>query len=202
MQAKDKVFVLKKVKYGEADLIVQCLNSKGERVNFIARSALKSKKRFGGGVLEPTHYIHVSYEQKKQSYEESPLYTLQEAHVIEDFQKIRIDYDRLQVALHFVQVIGAVAKEGAIHSQELFNLLGNSLRAAETSENLEALRLHFEVKLLASMGVLHIENLEQVLLHIPIAQHAAMPLDQQEKSRVRGKLKMAFQEILPHFSQA
>ena len=81
MQVKNKVFILRKTRYGDHDLILNCLTPEGARVSFFARSALRSKKRFGGGVLEPTHYVHVLYDDKG----DGKINTLKEASLIQDF---------------------------------------------------------------------------------------------------------------------
>ena len=62
-QAQNRFIILKKMKYGESDLILHAISMQGEKLSFIARGALKSKKRFGGGVLEPTHFVSFTYKQ-------------------------------------------------------------------------------------------------------------------------------------------
>ena len=64
----ERLFILKVVKYGEADLLVFGLNSMGAKVPLFAKAALKSKKRFGGGVLESTHYIEATYNNTSRSF--------------------------------------------------------------------------------------------------------------------------------------
>ncbi|MEK7357972.1 MAG: DNA repair protein RecO, partial [Bdellovibrionota bacterium] len=118
MQVKDKVFILRKTRYGDNDLILNCLTPSGARISLFARSALRSKKRFGGGVLEPTHYVHVLYEDKSGSRTEHPLHTLKEASLIEDFPGLRSDYARIELALHFVRLVSEVVKEGEIDSSD------------------------------------------------------------------------------------
>ncbi len=199
MQVKEKVFILKKTRYGDADLILNCLTPKGARISLYARSALKSKKRFGGGVLEPTHYIHALYEDKSsRSHSENPLHTLKEASLIEGFQGLRTDYSRIETALYFVQLISDVVKEGEVDSADLFNLLGNTLRAAESSHHLDWLRTQFEVKLLANQGVLPVEEEEHLLLRAPIADHESLRLVDAEWSRVRGRIRTVMAEYLRH----
>lgn len=198
MQVKDKVFILKKTRFGDSDLILNCLSAKGARIGLFARSALKSKKRFGGGVLEPTHYVHVLYEDKSgTSSAENPLQTLKEASLINDFPGLRSDYSRIETGLHFVRLINSVVKEGEVDSADLFNLLGNSLKAAETSEHLDRLRTHFEAKLLANQGMLPVEEPEdEILMRAPIAEHARLPLDERAWSRARSRVKRILQEYL------
>lgn len=197
MQVKEKVFVLRKTRYGDADLILNCLTSKGSRISFLARSALKSKKRFGGGVLEPTHYIHALYEDKGgSSPAEQPLHTLKEASLIQGFDGLRNDYSRIEAALYVVKLIAEVVKEGDVDSADLFNLLGNTLRAAETSSRLDFLRIHFEVKLLANQGVLPLEPEEEILLRLPISEHEHLPLSETQTSLLRGRVKRVLNEYL------
>lgn len=197
MQVKDRVFILKKTRYGDADLILNCLSAKGARLNLFARSALKSKKRFGGGVLEPTHYVHVLYEDKGNSSGENTLQTLKEASLINDFPGLRSDYTRIETGLHFVRLINSVVKEGQVDSIDLFNLLGNALKAAETSDHLDRLHIHFEAKLLANQGMLPIEGPEdEILMRSPISEHARLPLDERAWGRARGRVKRLLEEYL------
>ncbi|MCM2280603.1 MAG: DNA repair protein RecO [Bdellovibrionaceae bacterium] len=178
MQVKDRVFILKKVRYGDADLILHVLNAQGARLNLFARSALKSKKRFGGGVLEPTHFVSVIYEDRQgKAQGEGSLHTLKEASLIEAFDLLRTDYSRLEAALQFVQLVHDVSHEGEVHAGEIFNLLGNALKAAETTADLEKLKIHFEVKVLAHHGVLPVDADAAALLRAPIVAHDSIELD-------------------------
>src|SRR3954468_21753819 len=111
MQVKEKAIVLRTTRYAEHDLIVQVITSKGAKLNLFARSALKSKKRFGGGVLEPTHYIHVLYEDRSSNQN---LHTLKEASLIEDFPGLRTAYSRIEAGLYFVKLVSEIVKEGEV----------------------------------------------------------------------------------------
>jgi len=170
MIQKEKILVLRTFKHGESDLVVHGLNPLGARMNFFARGGLKSRKRFAGGILEPTHYIEVTYK-VGNSNEGDPLHTLQEAHLIREFPKLRTDYTRLETALHLLKVVHKLGQQGVIDSPDLFNLLGNALAAAETSPDLERLKVHFEVKLLAAQGVLPHDDDFTPWLKATLAQH-------------------------------
>lgn len=196
MQVKNKVFILRTTRYGDNDLILNCLTPEGARVSLFARSALKSKKRFGGGVLEPTHYVHVLYEDKTSGQNQQRLHTLKEASLIQDFPGLRTDYARIETALYFVKLVSDIVKEGEIDSAEIFNLLGNTLKAAETSRHLDWLRTHFEVKLLAQQGVLEHEPAEQTLLALPISAHETAALDEIDWLGLRSRVKRVLQEYL------
>ncbi len=172
MNAQTRGIVLKTTRYGEADLIVSILTAEGARLQLFARSALKSKKRFGGGILEPTRYIQVSYEDRRSRMGgESDLHTLREANMVEAFEGLRTDYSRLELALALVQSVYSIVRQGDAGSPEIFNLLGNALRAAQTSKELTRLRVHFDIRLLASQGVLEIEGEAAQLAALSIGSH-------------------------------
>lgn len=153
-QNQNRFIILRKIKYGEADLILHALSMTGEKLSFMARGALRSKKRFGGGVLEPTHFVALTY---KSANEEGKLNVLQEATLINDFAKIRADYDRLEFALHVLDCVGKVSQEGDQHSEGLFNLLGHTLRATETTQDILVLKMHFYLRFMLQQGVVNAE---------------------------------------------
>lgn len=143
------------MKYGEADLIIHALSQAGAKKSFIARAALKSKKRFGGGILEPTHYVLLSYKQGKS---EDALNVLNEAVLIDDFKDVRADFDKLEFALFMLNCAYHVSQEGDADSHFLFNLLGHSLRKIGQTNNLQRFKLHFCLKFLFQQGVISMEE--------------------------------------------
>lgn len=160
MSLSGKGFVLRAFKHAESDLIVHTLSSEGRKLKLFARSALKSRKRFGGGVLEPTHYISF---QCREGTEEK-LGQLVEANLLEGFEALRQSYDKVQLALHFVGLIDRLGLEGAQDGRPLFDLLGNALTGLCVARDLVALRTQFELKLLHCQGVLPtIEGAEELL---------------------------------------
>ncbi len=155
IQKQDRFIILRKIKYGEADLIIHALGSNGAKTSFMARGALKSKKRFGGGILEPLHFVTLNYKDQADS---TKMKTLNEAILIDDFKNIREDFDRLEVALFMLKCVAHVSLEGDVNSDFLFNLTGHSLRAVSQSTDLLILKLHFCLKLLYQQGVISIES--------------------------------------------
>ncbi len=153
-QGKDRFIILRKMKYGEADLILHALSVNGEKLSFIARGALRSKKRFGGGVLEPSHFVTLTY---KPGGGEGKLNVLQEATLVNDFAGIRADYDKLEFALHVLECVSKVSQEGDQHSDFLFNLLGHTLRATETAKDILILKMHFYLRFMLQQGVIDAE---------------------------------------------
>ena len=138
------------MKYSEADLILHAISPVGEKLSFLARGALKSKKRFGGGVLEPSHFVQFTYKQAS----EGKINTLNEATLLNDFKRIRQDYDHLEFALQVLECISRVSQEGDKNSEALFNLLGNTLKAVENTQDVMLLRMHFYLKFMMQQGVL------------------------------------------------
>lgn len=141
--------------FKEADLQVEALNTKGAKQHFIARSALKSKKRFGGGVLEAMNYVHLTYEDRKEKTEFVPL---SEAKLIDGFTGIRSDYDRLQMGLNLAKDISRITVQGVEDNALIFNLFGNALKKLEQTHELRLLQLHFRIKLLFYSGYLPNED--------------------------------------------
>lgn len=148
-------------------MIIHALSPKGEKVSFIARGALKSKKRFGGGVLEPTHFVTLTF---KKASEQGQLSVLQEATIINDFPGLRADYDRLEMALHVLECVSKVSQEGDQNSEFLFNLLGHTLKALETSADILVLKMHFYLKFLLQQGVVNAEPWMAPFLRTNIAE--------------------------------
>lgn len=185
VDVKNRFILLKKVRYGEADLIIQALSPQGGRSSFMARGALKSKKRFGGGVLEPGHFVLLTYQSVPSG--SNRLQILKEASLIEDFKGLREDYDRLDFALKALEIVGKVSQEGDSNSEFLFNIIGHTLRALESSDDIEPIRFQFFLKLLLQQGVLTVEPWMEGFLKEPLSQHAVLrELAQRESMRRPG----------------
>ena len=165
---KDKVIVLKQHLFEESHLIIHTLNTKGSRLSFIAKGAKNSRKRFAGGVLEPGHFIGLEYRQSRRS----SLHFLQDAWFLRRFDGLRKNYERLNMALHFLNLIEKISHEGMEDCADIFNLLGNSLQALEHSQDLSALQFVFEYRLLLSQGVLPKElHLHKTLPSLTVNDH-------------------------------
>jgi DNA repair protein RecO (recombination protein O) len=168
---EEKIIILRTIRHGEGDLIVHGLTRQGAKMSFFAKSALQSRKRFGGGVLEATHYVHVQFQ---RSSREDGLHRLLEAQIIKSFEGLRESYERIETALYFVSVVEKLSHEGMVDFETLFDLLGHSLEAAEKSKNLDVLKFQFQTKLLSLQGVLpQIEGIEP-LLATSVRDHEAL----------------------------
>ena len=183
MLVRERIIVLKNQAFSESDLIVRGLNAKGCQMSFIAKGALKSRKRFSGGILDPTAYIELEYHPSKKS-----LHRLQQAWFLKDFSDLRKDYSRLSLALYFLQVIAQISQEGGEDSEELFHLLGNALTEAQNSSCLDSLKLFFQVKVLFLQGVLPKKLSIAEVLEKPLNQHTDFEMKEEQKKILLNQL--------------
>ncbi len=193
----EKVIVLSKKQSKDSDLLIKGINEQGSKLLLYARSALKSKKRFGGGILDPFNYLEVSYEDShRKKGQVSDLHFLTEAKLIYDFPHLRKDWTRLNLGFYFLQTIEKVSHHELPDSTELFNLLGNSLKTLETSEHLETLQLHFNLKVLHLNGLMpQIENSSEFLA-LPIQKHSLVPLSQDQQTQLKMKIREPLHDLL------
>ncbi len=191
---KDKIIVLQNIRHLESHLIVKGLNNKGQILSFFASFALKSRKRFASGVLEPGGYIQVEY---RPSKEETGWNRLIQANILNKFIKIRQDYDRLNLALHFFKMFNKAGQEGMEGDPELFHLLGNTLTALEVSPHLESLKLFFEIRFLFLQGVLPVElQNKSIFFENTIKTHHQIDLSQEDIPAIHQELKTALHQYL------
>ncbi len=192
----EKVLILRKIKFGESDLILSFLDSNGQVQSVMAKAALKSKKRFGGGILEPTHYVNFTYKKRDHFKESEKLPLLSEAQLIYDFPKMREDYERLSLGLYIVKTVATVIREGDLAHKGIFDLVGNCLKAVEITNNLGALKSHFEVKFLGLQGVLPSSEDIISLLNIPLKDHEKVDLSSQKWVAIRRQVEIALESYV------
>lgn len=189
MSYRRKGFLLRSVDYGESHLIFDFLDSTGSLQSFLARGARASKKRFGGGVLDPLQYIELTYE--KKSEESFPL--LLEARLINAFEGIRSNYDKILWGARVLKLCRFYSKEG-LEEPELFHLLGNSMKVMESADEPETIYWHFLARLMAQQGDL--ERTEKLggLLASPIGE---IQLEAKKRENLSKVLRRQF-ELLFH----
>lgn len=146
--------------------MLQCLLPEVGKLSLIARGALRSKKRFGGGVLQPTHHVEIHYTPARN---ESGLANLLEARLINDFAGLRKDFDRLDLGLQILHAVDRVSHEGDVHLQGLYDLTGHALRGLETAQNLSIFKIHFGLRFLMQQGILEQQAWMQPYLTVPMA---------------------------------
>lgn len=189
---KDKIIVLRVSKYSDAHLIVKGINQKGAKISLMAPAALKSKKRFGGGVLEPTHFIEIHYQHAKQ---DGMLPILKEAQIIESFEGLRSDYDKLTLSFYFLKLIDLVAQEQSQDSQSLFSLLAYGLKALEDAKDLTSFKKHFEIKFLFTQGLLELGGDTGEVLKKKFSDYVSFDSQYEETADYR-KMKASLEEYV------
>ena len=122
-------------------------------------------------MLEPTHVIRAHY---RKSNSENQLAVLEEAELLQGFEALRLDYDRLNEALFVVEVITKVSQEGEAHSEALFDLAGHALQALNNNLSLPHFKIHFGLRLLLQQGVLELESWMAPFLKTPMAKSAEL----------------------------
>lgn len=97
-----QALLLRRVEYGDSDLVVTLLTDTIGRVSALARGARKSVKRFGG-VIEPMHTLQVAYDDRSSA----ELVVLREAKLLRARPFLVTSLERMQAA---GQALGWVRK--------------------------------------------------------------------------------------------
>ena len=196
-ESEGHLLILKKIKYSEADLIIHALSQEGEKMSFLARGALRSKKRFGGGVLEPTHHVKLTYSVSPQS----DMHTLKEAQLLQGFEQIRTDYDKVEFALSALSVVSQVSMEGDSNSATMYNLLGHLLKKLESVQNpqdLILLKVQFYLKFLLQQGVLEVEDWMKPFLKLSLQDPESFAQMAPHKQVATGRL-LSLEKSVSHY---
>lgn len=139
--------MLRRMDYGDWDVIVTFLSLNMGKVAAIAKSAKKSTRRFGG-VLElfSALDIVIGIGRKKG------LPVLQEASIVHPFSKIRSDIYKTAYASYWAEVVNDWMEEGE-RAKDVYDLLFhalNSLNDGDVSQ--EALSILFQMRFLMITG--------------------------------------------------
>jgi DNA repair protein RecO (recombination protein O) len=152
--ASEKVIILSRILYQDSDFVITALNSRGAQESLFARGAAKSKKRFAGGLLEPSHYVELNFESRSHS----GLKVIKEATLLDGFAGLRSSYNKLSLAFKALKWSQEFSKAEGLDNHRLFLLLGHFLKSLSdlkiTDEHLLTLEIQFILKILAQEGVL------------------------------------------------
>ena len=116
---KTNSFILNSIKYGEADRIITFFTEKDGKVKIFAKSAYKSKKRFGP-VLDFFNEIEIEFAKKDS------LSNLRSASLSNYFPNIRDDLKKFSFANYFLEVLNELLPEHEAH-KEIYSDLSNFL---------------------------------------------------------------------------
>jgi DNA repair protein RecO (recombination protein O) len=140
--------LLRRVDFGDYDLILTFFTRDSGKVSAIAKSAKKSKKRFSG-VLERFSILQIVYTTGRSK----GLPVLQEAVMIEPFENIRTDIKKTAYASYWVELVDGWMEKGAknIHVYHLLEYVLSELNTGSAS--LEALSILFQMRFMALSGL-------------------------------------------------
>lgn len=170
-----RYLLLRAKPFNNADLIIDALSKEGEKLVLTAKNATNSRRRFSGGVLEPLNFVEIYYTQAKSGY-----HYIQEARIVYGFAGLRENYRKLELSFHFLKLISKATYEGLADNSQLFDLLGNALRALETTEKEDLLKLQFELKYLFYLGFLEPDDDTSEFVAKPISLHNQIELTEDE----------------------
>ena len=141
--------MLRKVNYGESDVIATLLTRDHGIVSVIARAARKSTKRFPG--LQPLRPIQTTIRRKPNA----TMHTLHEAIVLSEYRGLEASLAKISTASYLTELTGSLLREGD-PSESFFDALDGmySEIANDTSsdEALVLLTSAFELRLLNLSG--------------------------------------------------
>jgi DNA repair protein RecO (recombination protein O) len=137
---KSKGIVLRSIRYGEADRILDLYAKDSGLISAIAKGIRRTRSRFGGR-LEPLSCVEFL------AYEGRTLDTITQVEVLRSFRGVREDLDRLEAAGGMVGMVRALSG-GDEADRRVFNLLYHALDALESrEEGLKSVEAAFGLKL-------------------------------------------------------
>ena len=165
-----EALVLRHIDYGEADRIVSLLTTEFGLQKGFARSARKSRKRFGSA-LEPFTQVIVHWRSGRGS-----LWDLQETELLTSRRGLCTDLHRLALASYGVELTELLLEEG--QPQPLvFELLCHFLDYLEQGGDSDVGRLLFELRLVYLLGyiphLLHCSECLKIFSAEPVRFDAA-----------------------------
>jgi len=143
-------FVLRTVDYGESHVIVTLLARDLGKVSAIARSARRSKRRFGGSLL-PLRGLRATLSFRPNR----DLAELDDALVARDFAGIEGSFEKIMVASYATELVRAHLRDGDPANDALELLEDFYGRLSDCDDGRAMLRTvlhHFELGLLRSAG--------------------------------------------------
>lgn len=142
---KSKGIVLRSIRYGEADRILDLYTTDAGLVSAIVKGIRRTRSRFGGR-LEPLSCVEF------MAYSGRNLDTITQAEVLRSFQRVREDLARFEAAGDMVGSVRALSG-GDEADRRVFNLLYHALDALESrGSGFRAVEAAFSLKLAVLAG--------------------------------------------------
>lgn len=146
-EISDKAIVLKHHELSGADKVVTFLTESHGKLKAAAKGARRPKNRFSGS-LEPLSRVElVCFVQPEREV----LARLNQCEVVEPFDALRENYDRLMTGLYLLELADSLLKEG-VPMPNCFTDLGRALEALAGGLDRELVRWGFTWRLLKELG--------------------------------------------------
>jgi DNA repair protein RecO (recombination protein O) len=146
-QHRTEAIVLKYVDYSETSRIVTFFTPDWGKLSGLVKGAKRFKSRFGSS-LEPITHVEVLFYAK----EGRSLHNITQTGIIDSFDAIKRDFDRLAYGGYIVELCERFVQEGE-ESSELFSLAVESLRMlCDWTGDLALLATGFVLRFLALVG--------------------------------------------------
>ncbi|GIW21978.1 MAG: DNA repair protein RecO [Candidatus Sericytochromatia bacterium] len=135
---------LKTYNFSEYDKVFVIFSKENGLLRAIAKNIRKSKNNFGG-MLEPLNVNRILLRKGKN------LEQIYQSEIVKSFIGIRKDYDKLIYTLFLFEMIVNFLHDGEI-SENIYNLLIQTLDFLEVSENILPIIIFFEINFLKLIG--------------------------------------------------
>lgn len=146
---KSDAIVIRRQTFRETSLIVTFYTKDFGKIKGIVRGVRGPHAQYGGGSLEIfAHDAIVFYERKK-----SDVFTISQCDLVEFFNPVRQSLERLAYANYIIELLDSVTTLGE-KSEEVFQLLLNSLTLLSGEASARRVARIFEIKLLALLGLM------------------------------------------------
>ncbi|MGV7222107.1 MAG: DNA repair protein RecO [Nitrospinales bacterium] len=143
---KGNAVVLRSMDLFETDRLITFMTEDRGKIKCVAKASRKMKNRYGAG-LEPMSHIHIVYFGK----ENQDLYRLNSCDIIESFQKVRENYQKVYMGIYFLELTDNMLRD-AHYEPKIYNLLTDTLHALKNQNEIETLCRLYEMKILALSG--------------------------------------------------
>ena len=131
--------VLKSINLGEADKIVTFFTRRYGKIQGVAKGVRRTKSRFGAS-LEPLTYINLIYFGK----EHTNLYKINTSDILEPFNKLKEDFDKLKKSLFICDIVNSTLKELDVNLK-IFELFLNTLKIINRAKEIEKVDILLDI---------------------------------------------------------
>lgn len=141
--------LLRRVEYGDHDLIINFLTRDRGKIPVIAKNAKQSVKRFSGALdLFSAHHIQCAFPKKNRD----GLTILTASQLTNGFANIRYDVRKTAYACYWIEMLSHWLEEGK-PQEPLFRLLNDSLGLLhESSMQSQVISLLFQIRFMSLSG--------------------------------------------------